>query len=95
LYSRHAIAGLTICKLDQLPTAPPRREFTICRDRPGHWVAVEVHGLLGGVFVSRQAAERFALDEVNDAPHCVHIVTSGPALTEEAVVAIFLKVREL
>jgi hypothetical protein len=74
---------------------PPRREFTISRDRHGHWVAVEAHGLLGGVFVSREAAERFALDEVNDDRDRVHIVTSGPALTEEGVAAICLKARDV
>jgi hypothetical protein len=35
------------------------------------------------------------LDEVNDDPQRVHIVTSGPALTDEGVAAICLKVRGL
>jgi|HubBroStandDraft_6_1064221.scaffolds.fasta_scaffold3954252_1 hypothetical protein len=61
---------------DQLSTAPSGREFTICRDRHGHWLAVEAHGLLGGVFVSRQAAERYALHEADDDPTRVHIASS-------------------
>jgi hypothetical protein len=46
--------------LDRLPTTPPRGEFTICRDHHSRWLEVEAHGLLGGVFVNRKAAERFA-----------------------------------
>jgi hypothetical protein len=60
------------------PTAPVLREFIVCPDRRGHWLAVEEHGLLGGVFASRQAAERFALQEVNDNRERVHVVTASP-----------------
>jgi hypothetical protein len=60
------------------PVAQPR-EFTICRDRHGHWLAVENHGLLGGVFVSRKAAERFALREAGDDPERVHVAAAGGA----------------
>jgi len=59
--------------VNQRFAAPLRREFTICRDRHGHWLAVESHGLLGGVFVSRKAAERFALEEAGDDPERVHL----------------------
>jgi hypothetical protein len=39
----------------------------VCRGRHGHYVAVEA-ALLGGVFVSPNAAKRFALDEVKRRP---------------------------
>jgi hypothetical protein len=55
------------------PVAAALREFTICPDRHGHWLVVEAHGMLGGVFVSRQAAERFALHEADDDPARVHV----------------------
>lgn len=61
----------------QSPGEPMPREFTICRDRHGHWLAVEAHGLLGGVFVSRKAAERFALHEANDDPARVHVARAA------------------
>ena len=62
---------------DSLPNEPVRHEFTICPDGHGHWLAVESHGLLGGVFVSRKAAERFALREADDDPVRVHVVTAA------------------
>jgi hypothetical protein len=62
---------------DQIPSHKVPRGFTICPDRHGHWLAVESHGLLGGVFVSRKAAERFALHEADDDPERVHIVPAA------------------
>jgi hypothetical protein len=56
-----------------LPITAGLREFTICPDSHGHWLVVEAHGMLGGVFVSRQAAERFALHEADDDPARVHV----------------------
>lgn len=63
--------------LFDLPAEPVRREFTVCPDRHGHWLAVEAHGLLGGVFTSREAAERFALREADDDPERVHVVRAA------------------
>ena len=51
------------------------REFTICRDRHGNWLAIEAHGLLGGVFVSCEAAERFALHEADGDRRRVHFAS--------------------
>jgi len=56
------------------PPKPEPREFTICRNQHGRWLAIEDHGLLGGVFTNRKAAERFALDEAGGDPHRVYIV---------------------
>jgi hypothetical protein len=50
--------------------APPEervlREFTIHRDRLGHWVASETHGLSEGVFFKFKEAFRFAVREADD-----------------------------
>jgi hypothetical protein len=56
-----------------VPITAGLREFTICPDSHGHWLVVEAHGMLGGLFVSRQAAERFALHEADDDPARVHV----------------------
>jgi hypothetical protein len=34
--------------------------FIIGRDRAGHWIVVEGHGLYGGIFGSQRAAARYA-----------------------------------
>jgi hypothetical protein len=57
------------------PNIPVRREFTICPDGHGHWLAVEAHGLLGGVFINCKAAKSFALYEADGDAERVHIVT--------------------
>jgi hypothetical protein len=62
---------------DLLPNEPVQRAFTICPDGRGHWLAIEAHGLLGGVFVSRKEAERFAMREADDDPKRVHVVTAA------------------
>jgi hypothetical protein len=62
---------------DLLPNEPVRRAFTICPDGRGRWLAIEAHGLLGGVFVSRKEAERFALQEADDDSKRVHVLTAA------------------
>ena len=37
-------------------------------DRDGHWVAIEIHGLGGGLFRSREAAEHYAAFETGHRP---------------------------
>jgi hypothetical protein len=60
--------------------APPGqrvlREFTIRRDQSGRWIASETHGLLGGVFLSRKEALRFALYEADGDVDRVHVEPS-------------------
>ena len=58
------------------PPKPEPREFTIWRNQHGRWLAIESHGLLGGVFASCKAAERFALDEADGDRERVYIVPS-------------------
>jgi hypothetical protein len=38
-------------------------QFTVGQDEQGHWVVVEADGRGGGIFVSRQAALRYAASE--------------------------------
>jgi hypothetical protein len=56
----------------------PRRicqahHFDICLDR-GHWIARARDGLIGGTFLSRRDAVRFALFETSGDPSYVHEV---------------------
>jgi hypothetical protein len=60
------------------PTQHTSYEITIRRDPAGRWVAEESHGSLGGIFVSREAAVRFALRETDGDANRVH-VESKPA----------------
>jgi hypothetical protein len=41
------------------PPSDPLR-FVIARDASNQWIVMETHGLYGGVFVSKEAAVRFA-----------------------------------
>jgi hypothetical protein len=43
----------------------------IGRDRRGHWVAREQHGLYGGLFVSRAQAIKYALFENGRHPETI------------------------
>jgi hypothetical protein len=72
---------------DSLPNEPVRREFAICPNGRGRWLAVEADGLLGGVFVSRKEGERFALHEADDDPVRVHVVTAAEIRNTEGQVA--------
>lgn len=64
---RHGAVGhaMALSYFDLPPGERVLREFTVCRDRHGRWVAVETHGLLGGVFATRKDAMRFALSEAD------------------------------
>ena len=47
---------------------PPQNEtseaqFVVGRSTEGQWVALEEHGALGGIFVSRDACLKFVRDE--------------------------------
>ena len=45
--------------------------FLVGQDRDGHWLAVETHGLGGGIFASRDKALRYARDESHRQPGAV------------------------
>jgi hypothetical protein len=56
---------------------PSHLDFLVGQDPSGHWLALETHGLAGGLFASRDAAIRFALVETDRRPDAVH-VTAEP-----------------
>lgn len=60
-------------RFDPMPARRTSYEFTIRRNPGGCWLAEEKHGLLGGIFVTRKAAVRFALRETDRDADRVHI----------------------
>ena len=48
-----------------------RAAYLVGQDGEGHWLAVEVHGLGGGIFTSRGDALRYARDESRHQPGAV------------------------
>lgn len=48
--------------------------FVVGQDCLGRWLAVETHGLGGGVFTSRSAAVRYAATESGRSPDAVKVV---------------------
>jgi len=57
---------------------PDRRGSVIYvgQDRAGHWLVQENHGLLEGRFISRDAAWRFAREEVHAFPGAAIVFTT-------------------
>ena len=45
--------------------------FLVGQDGEGHWLAVETHGLGGGIFKSRDTAVQYARDESHRLPGAV------------------------
>jgi hypothetical protein len=48
--------------------------FLVGRDSRGHWVARDQNGLCGGLFVDRNKAIRFAMDETGRRPQDIIMV---------------------
>ena len=48
--------------------------FVVGQDPEGHWLAVETHGLGGGIFRSRDIAFHYARDECHRRPGAVRFV---------------------
>ncbi len=46
-----------------VPDVPPASIIIIGQDRRGQWIVQENHGLMGGIFRSREAAMHFIEDE--------------------------------
>ncbi len=51
-----------------------RLAFRVGQDGEGHWLAVETHGLGGGIFKSRDQAVQYARDESHRLPGAVSFV---------------------
>ena len=58
---------------------PDQWIFYVGRDDRGCWVVQETHGLLGGVFVSREDAVHYAQDESRQHPGSIVLLTPNPA----------------
>jgi hypothetical protein len=56
---------------DPAALQPPAPDYLVGRDGEGHWLAVETHGLGGGLFRSEAAAIRFAAFETGRRPGAV------------------------
>lgn len=54
--------------------------FLVGQDLEGHWLAVETHGLGGGIFRSRDTAFHYARDECRRRPGTVRFVDQPIAL---------------
>ena len=50
--------------------------FLVGQDGEGHWLAVETHGLGGGIFRSRDRALRYARDESHGQPGAVRFAAA-------------------
>jgi hypothetical protein len=79
---RSAVAGvgdvIEMASFDPRPACAPHH-FDISCDGRGHWVVRDEAGLVGGVFMTRKDALRFALGEVAGDLAYVHL-RAGPAL---------------
>ena len=64
---------MSLSYFDLPPGQRVLREFTVSRDARGNWIADEIHGLVGGIFITRKDAVRFALDEVEGDASRVHV----------------------
>jgi hypothetical protein len=68
--------GIPACKNEDLePSMRTKTEktplFFIGQNRRGNWVAKMKHGLIGGLFINRAAALKFALFENGNHPEAV------------------------
>jgi hypothetical protein len=53
------------------------RSFIVGRNRAGLWIALETHGLAGGIFASKDAAVHYAAFETDRRPGAVSF-SNGP-----------------
>jgi hypothetical protein len=58
------------------PPSRPSNLVLVSQDRRGHWVALEEHGLFGGLFVSRAQAVKYALFENGNHPEAIVLTNS-------------------
>jgi hypothetical protein len=52
----------------------PSNTFLVGRDSHGHWVVQDERGLCGGLFVDRNKAIRYAMDETGKRPQAIKLV---------------------
>jgi hypothetical protein len=56
-------------------TATVPNTFLVGRDSRGHWVVQDERGLCGGLFVDRNKAIRYAMDETGRQPQAIKLVS--------------------
>jgi hypothetical protein len=54
------------------PSGNGAGSFIVGQNLKGAWIALETHGLAGGIFVSRNAALHYAQFETDHRPGAVH-----------------------
>lgn len=57
------------------------QSFLVGQDGEGHWLAVETHGLGGGIFTTKDAALHYARGETGRRPEAVALVAATILLT--------------
>ena len=67
-----------------VPATKNHLTFVVGRDPEGHWLAVETHGLGGGIFSSRDAAIHYAAFEGCCACEAIEVVPTAIELTLRA-----------
>ncbi|GJD83185.1 RAG2 PHD domain containing protein [Methylobacterium haplocladii] len=67
----------TVAEPVREPAGIPLASFVVGQDTSGRWVAVETHGLGGGLFRSRKDAVHYALAQTLRRPDAILIAT-GP-----------------
>ena len=68
---------MTNARQSEPPSAEPGEPsniFLVGRDSRGHWVVQDERGLCGGLFVDRNKAIRFAMDESGKRPQAIRLV---------------------
>ena len=67
---------MTHARQSEPPSADPEPSniFLVGRDSRGHWVVQDERGLCGGLFVDRNKAIRFAMDETGKRPQAIRLV---------------------
>ena len=63
------------------PSGTAAHHFVVGQDVEGHWLAVETHGLGGGIFITRDAALHYALHETFKRPGGISLTARPITLT--------------
>ena len=74
------LAQMQIGNLVKTSLSDEQIAFLVGQDLEGHWLAVETHGLGGGIFRSRDTALHYARDECHGRPGAVRFVDQPIAL---------------
>ena len=71
--------------------SPDALKFIITRDASDNWIVMEMHGLYGGVFISRDAAVHFADLECRDREATFEVVTGRIERLESKMAGIAMR----